>query len=318
MIRVARSLWPTGIRPRRKYRGANLAILAGVSVMIVAFMGIAIYTGLQAYIENEIQKAATTAAMAGAASYYSGVDPNTGRPLPEGAHAKQIAEQTFDSIVNNSGALKGFGISRTSVTTDDASDSVTVNAEGSLPTGFLAPIGINSIKITTGGTARALKYDVTAMVGPITMVPDGSNASMQRTVNLAFPLVDNEGTDIYIEQSAQVEYTVEACNDVECYDLMPGATAVGSGKVKTSAVDPGVQVALGTITIDLEKAKVNKATKLRFTHGNVFRTNYAGGQSILQTQPTPLTLDRVFIFGYAGTCPDAGRCPIPAGFSPVE
>lgn len=303
---------------RRKYRGANLAILAGVSIMIVGFMGIAIYTGLQAYVQNEIQKAASTAAMAGAASYYTAVDGATGRPMPNAGKAQQVAEQTFDQIIASSGALRGFGVARTSVTTNDGTDSVTVSAQGSLPTAFLAPIGITSIQMSADGTARALKYDVTAMVGPITMMPDGSNASMQRTVDLVFPLVDNEGTDIYVEQSAQVEYAVEACNDVECYDLMPGATAIGSGQIKASAMDPGVQVAIGSITIDLERALVNKATKLRFTHGNVYKTNYGGGNPILQTQPTPLTLDRVFVFGYSGVCPDANRCPIPAGFAPVE
>lgn len=300
--------------PRKKYPGANLAVLAGVSVMIVALMGVSLYLGLQAYVQNEIQKATTTAAMVGASVYYGGGDA-TGRPIPNAAQAKQVAQDTFSNIIAQSRALTGFNAKLTEVTSNDANDSITLTATAVMPTAFLAPVGITQMEVTAHGTARALRYEPTQFVGPISMMPDGTMGSMQRTVELAFPLVDGPGNDIYLEQAMQGAYAVEACNKVECYDLVDGATPIGSGQIINYQ---GEKLIVGSAFIDLEKAKVRKASKLRFTHGNRFDVYFAGQGQSLPLNPTPVTISRVFIFGYSGACPDKDNCPVPAGFAPME
>ena len=313
----ARKINRPSSRVRTRHRGANLAILCCVAAMIVAFMGISIYTGLQAYLQNEIQKAATTSAMSGAAVYYSSPGPQ-GKPAPNQGAAIAAATSTFNSITQNSRALKGFGIALNGpITSNDNNDSITVNARGSMGTPFLAPIGINSITMDGAGTARALKYEPTNFIGPVSIIPTDDIGSFQRVVELDFPMVDGPGTDLYVEQLAQQPYDIEACNPDMCYDLEPGASPVGTSR-KVDVPGAGTRLMLGTFTIDLGAAKVNKATQLRITHGNIFTSFYAGQDQILQVYPTPLNVDRIMIFGYAGVCPNKDNCPIPAGFSPVE
>jgi Flp pilus assembly protein TadG len=304
------------MRFRKSELGSNIAFFAVFAVLLMAMLGISIYVGLQGFVQSEIQKAATTAAMAGASAYYSG-NPG-GRPAPDAGKAIGVAKAVFGSLVANSGALKGLGVKLDTVTNNDSNDSITVTAHGALGTNFLAPVGINTINVNASGTARAIKYvaaGVGSSVGPITLMPDGSMASMQQTLELVFPLVDNPGTDLYIEQAQQVQYAVEACNSQDCYDLVDAAQTSGTGK-KTS--NGGSSLIMGTCTIDLAKAHVRKASKLRFTHGNVFSSSYAGSQPTLSTYPTPAMLTAVYIFGYASACPDNNNCPIPAGFLPVE
>lgn len=304
---------------RNRSAGSNLVMLCTMAVLIIVMMGISIYTGLQALVQQEIQKAASTAAMAGAAAYYSG---NAGgKPTADAKGAIDVATNTFNAIVANSGALKGLGAKLTGVTNNDKNDSITVKAQGSFTTGFLAPVGIKRIDLVGNGTARSLKYAAAgndSPVGPISLLPDGTMKSMQQTLELAFPLVDNPGTDLYVEQIQQIQYVVEACNDQFCYDLVSGAKKVGSGKIRPSGTLDGTDVIMGSCTIDLAKAGVRKASKLRFTHGNVFATSYGGGPESLQTYPTPAMLSEVYIYGYASACPDENNCPVPAGFVPVQ
>lgn len=307
------------INHRKAVPGANLAVFGGVAFLLIALLGISIYVGLQAFVQSEIQKAAGTAAMAGAAAYYSG-NPG-GRPAPNAARAMDIARDTFNAIVSNSSALKGLGVELVSVTNNDNNDSITVTARGSFGTALLAPVGIRRIDVTASGTARAVKYaaaGIGSSVGPISILPDGTGRSMQQTLELAFPLVDNLGTDLYVEQVQQVEYVVEACNSQNCYDLVPAAQSVGTGRVKKSATGDGTDVIVGSATFDLAKTGVRKASKLRFTHGNNFASGFGGQQGSLQTYPTPLMLTAVQIFGYASACPSSNNCPVPAGFLPVE
>lgn len=302
-----------GLPGRSRHPGANLAVLAAVSVMIVGLMGVSIYLGLQAYVQNEVQKATTTAAMVGASVYYSG-NPS-GKPAPDPDRAKQEARDTFAKIIEQSKALKGFNAQLVSVDHNDNNDSITLTATATMPTAFLAPVGISSIEVTANGTARALRYEPTQFVGPVSMMPDGTMPSMQRTIQLAFPLVDGPGMDLYVEQAMQGAYAVEACNEVECYDLVAGATPIGSSQIITYQ---GEQLIVGTAFIDLEQAKVRKANKLRFTHGNRFDTYFAGQGQSLPLHPTPVTISRVFLFGYSGMCPNRDNCPIPAGFAPMQ
>jgi hypothetical protein len=134
-------------------------------------------------------------------------------------------------------------------------------------------------------------------------------------MDLRFPILNGEGTDLYVEQplEAQQGYVVEACNQQYCYDLTAAATPVGNGRILGNLI-------YGSATFDLGKARVNKATKLRFTHGNNFVNGYfnAGVPMPYDTTPRPLIIKRVMIFNYAAACVSPTYCTIPAGFVPVE
>lgn len=307
-------------KKRKRSRGANLAMLCAMAVMIIGFMGIAIFTGIQAFLESDLQRASMNAALAGAAAYYSGEDA-TGKPIPDSGQAINIATSTFNNIVTNS-SLNGFGATIQSVTNNDSNDSISVVSQASVDTPLLAPLGISSLQTTATATARALRYEPTQFVtgGNLQILPLAGNlASYSKVLDLAFPIVDGPGSDIYIEQDPTNHqgYVVEACNQTECYNLTPSARLVGTSTRETIG---GTQVIFGTAIIDLTDAGVRKASKLRFTHGNDYRSfnRITGVENPPPTAPTPLRIKRILVFGYSSACATTDNCPVPAGFMPVE
>lgn len=304
---------------RKSCKGANLALLCGVAVLIIGFMGICIYTGLQAFIEGDLQRVSMNAALTGASRYYNGVGA-FGKPTPNVGVATDYARNTFQGIAGN-GSLSGFGATVSDVVSNDANDSITVTSKATLDTTLLSPIGIKQIEVNSTATARAVKYEPTAFTGPIEIQPDGTTlASYSRTLDLAFPLVNGQGTDLYVEQPAEFQqgYVVEACNLENCYDIVDAATPVGTSQILTSPA--GQKLIYGTATFNLDRVQINKATKLRFTHGNDFVTGYfaAGVATPYDATLLPLTIQRVMIFHHASACAAPDNCPIPAGFAPVE
>jgi hypothetical protein len=297
-------------------------MLCAMAVLLVGFMGIAIFTGLQGYIESDLQRASMNAALAGAAAYYSGTD-GTGKPVPDPAQAKSIATSTFNNIVDNS-SLKGFQATIQSVSSSDSNDSITVKSIARLGTPLLAPIGITLIETNATASARALSYEPTEFIkgNSLQLAPQaGDIASYSKVLDLTFPMVDGPGQDLYIEQDPALQqgYVVEGCNNSECYNLVPGATTVGTSRIATVN---GVQVIYGTAIIDLAKAGVRKASKIRITHANANPFDYydhgVGPTPLPATAQTLPFIKRIMIFGYAGACVKESVCPIPAGFVPIE
>ncbi len=253
--------------------GANLALFCGVALLLIGFMGICIYTGLQAFVEGDLQRVTMNAAMAGASRFYSETG-NFGKPMPSPGNATAYAQQTFNQIIQGS-SLKGFDAKITGVSATDASDSVTVTSTALIQTALLSAVGIKNIKFNATATARAIKYEPTLFTGPIQILPDGQNLeSYSKTLTLSFPLLDGEGTDLYVEQPAEAQqgYVVEACNPTSCYNIVEAATPVGTSQILTAT--NGERLIYGTATFDLKKVGVNKVTRLRFTHGNDFEGGY--------------------------------------------
>lgn len=293
-------------------------MLCAMAVLLIGFMGIAIFTGLQGYLESDLQRASMNAALAGAAAYYSGTD-STGKPIPDPAQAGSIARSTFQNIVDNS-SLKGFQATIKNVSSSNSNDSITVTSTASLGTPLLAPIGITLIETTATASARALSYEPIGQQ-PLQLVPQAGNiASYSKVLDLVFPIVDGPGQELYIEQdpSWQQGYVVEGCNKTECYNLVPGATPVGTSRI--TSVN-GTQVIYGTVIIDLGKAGVRKAGKIRITHANANPFDYydhgAGPMPLPASAQTVPFIKRIMIFGYSGACVKESVCPIPAGFVPV-
>ncbi|MEM0952138.1 MAG: hypothetical protein AAGI66_08370 [Cyanobacteria bacterium P01_H01_bin.74] len=301
----------------RSSNGSIVALFSVLSVALIGFLGVTIFSGIQAFIQQELQRVTMNAAMAGASVYYGSTDPR-GKPLASPGLARNTATRLFNTLVIGS-SLRNFAPVPT-VRNNDANDSITVSAEALIDTSLLALIGIRAINITAESTARALKYEPTLFIDDIEILPDGVNiGTYSRVIDLAFPMVDGLGNDLYIEQlnNAQQGYIVEACNQRNCYNLIAGARAVGSGRIRN--VGNGEQAIYGSAIIDLAQANVNKATKLRITHSNNFNV-YSSGNLWEPPNglPVPLVINRIMIFGYAGACARRNQCAIPAGFSAVE
>lgn len=297
-------------------KGSIMLLFAAMAVMLIAFMGVTIYSGLQTFIQQDLQRVSMNAAMVGAASYYQDKGAN-GKPVANGTAARNKALATFRNIVNAS-SLGGFSPTAT-VTNNDASDSVTVSAVATFGTSLLAPVGINTIEAKAESTARALKYEPTKFTGSISILPDETDiASYSQVIDLTFPMVDGPGNDLYIEQDAATQqgYIVEACNNTNCYNLVSAATLIGSSQ--RLIVDGGEQAIYGSAIFDLSMAGVRKASKIRITHANNFDLYNAGVLQPAPTVPTPLELRKIMIFGYAGACASSIHCAVPGGFAPVE
>jgi hypothetical protein len=297
-------------------QGSILLLFASISVLLIAFMGITIYSGLQTFVLQDLQRVSMNAAMVGAASYYSTVGSN-GKPTANGTNAINISNSTFNSLKNGT-SLNGFSPTIT-VTNNDANDSITVSTTATLGSSLMAPIGIKNIEIKAESTARALKYEPTKFTGALRILPDGSDISTySQTLNLTFPLIDGPGNDLYIEQDATLQqgYIVEACDSTSCYNLMAAATPIGSSQLLPVA--GGEQALYGSAVFDLNKAGVRKGSKIRITHANNFDIYNTGTLQPPPTVATPLEIRKIMLFGYSGTCANSTTCSIPAGFSPVE
>ena len=296
-------------------KGIALPFLTVFLVGLIGFAGVAIYTGLQAYFHGELQKAATSAAMAGAAAYYSQADPATGQPIANPAQAQAYAQSALSAIIDNSGGLKGFGVTLEGISTHDPTDSVTVALSGNLPTPFLAMVGMSSIKMSATGTAAAVRYVPTNFTGPVTI---NAPATLARRMVLQYPVIDGPGTEMYVEQNANERrgYTVLGCNSTECYSLMGGIKPAAGSRVIAGA--GGAEVMYGSGFIDLNAAGVRKISNIRFVDDGVFNTLDTTGRIRIDTVPIPTTVRRVMLFGYAAACPRQGFCLPPYGFERVE
>lgn len=295
-------------------KGSSLILMVVLLVLIVAFMGISIYSGTQAFLVNEAQKNASSAAMAGAAYYYR-LD-EAGQAVPNAGYAMQTARETFTRAAGAS-ALGSTGFQIESLS-DTGSGGINLQVSGALGTSLLAPVGIQEMEVNSEATARALQFVPTEETGPITILPLGGNiATYSRRVNFAFPVMDGPGYDMVIRMNPadQQGYVVEACTETECYDLGPGARPIGTSVIRN--VD-GATIVYGSAVFDFRQAGVNKFVGLRITHGNQFDWYSNGALQPPSLEPQILTIDDIAIMGYAGACVQPGQCTVPAGYRVVR
>lgn len=301
-------------RPGRGSRGSTLIIVVAAIIMLLGFMGVAIYTGLQAFLHNELQKSASAAAMVASSAYYT-IDEN-GNPVALPSLAEDVARSTFTGSAQAS-SLNGF-----SPTINDVSvqgGKVTVDVAGSLGTPLLAPLGMDKVQMNSKAVTVPLKYEPLPENQSLVISPRSNDVgSYNRLLKLKFPIVDKPGRDFYIEEDPmnQQGYVVEACTDDECYDLGAGATPVGTARIEQ---DGGAYIIYGSAVFDLTPLKITKASQLRITHGNNFAYYYQNGvqTGFLPGVEKPLEIRRISIYGYSGACPEDGNCAVPFGFSAI-
>lgn len=303
---------------KKAYRGSTLIVTLSVMLILIAFLGVGVFVGVQAYLQGELQKAANAAVMVGAAEMFQ----STGGALPtrDTGRGESAARQTFDAIVQNSTSLRGFNARITGGPTVNAGDnSVRMNVAGSISTPFLATAGIKQIDMTVQAKAQSLQLRPTDLQGQGIYIRTtgwptiNTQSAFQRTVT-NFPIVDRTGNDVYVKQGGvRKGYQVEACTESDCYDLGPGAVAVGGGNPWPQPANKSI--VQGDVLIDLAKAGVKKATSIKISDDGRFY-QIAGDHRYINTQNDDLAIESISIFGYSALCPTTQRCiSAPLGYA---
>jgi len=287
----------------RRERGSILIMTVILISMIIGFMGVTLYLGIQSYAQSELQKAATSAAMVGASSMYTST--GTAAPTKNVNTALAAANTTFTAIRNSSPALQAFYQSHS--ITPGANDTLSITVQGNINAGLLSFAGINQIEVQANATARAVQYLIAEPSRPLYILPQANNPqSFFVTTAKTFPIIDRQGNDIYIEQSVVSPFSLEACSANSCYNLAPGAVSSG-GTINGQWLS-------GNLLIDMNAAGVSKASMLKVSDDGNY-TSTINGTTYLNTKPPGTRIDRISVFGYSSLCPNANTCPVPAGFS---
>ncbi len=298
-------------RLKQKQRGSILAMGVAVLTLMVSFTGISIYIGLQAYGQNELQKACNTAALAGARAMFPGYDA-AGAPIIEAGAGTAEARATFATIRANTGILDM--IAATGVIGGGA-DFITCTATGELETGFLSYIGIDSIGLEANGDARALQYSPTSLYGTRVVNPAGLNTpTFMIDIPADFPVTALPENEIYVEQTGMLRgYMVEVCAGEECIDITPSATPINDGFIHRS----GNRV-YGTAVFNMT-GLAGKGSMIRIKDDGVWDAflNGENGTHFLDSGPLELLVIRIASF--PALCP-SGDCGsvVPRGLEELE
>ena len=288
---------------RKAEAGAVLAFIAVALAALLGLMGVALYTGVQAYGHNELQKTATSAAMAGASEYFTGGPQYTPQPNVAKSTANTITSKVFNEVP----LFTTINARQKSISTNAGNHTVTVSLQGEIPTPLLGIIGISQIAVESTTSAKALIYAPTDTAGAVILAqPSAANATLQ----LEFPLLDSAGPDFITESNSGRGYIVQACNSTTCYNIMNGAQGYNGGSVRT--LPNGVTACFNSCMFDLGPANVVKASRLRFVD-DAFYNVIVGGRSQLDSRRSAVVIHNVELYGYSALCKSASSCGIPNG-----
>lgn len=303
--------------PRKRYSGSTLVVSLCVLFLLIGFMGIGVFVGVQAYLQAELQKAADASVMVGASEMYASTGSNL--PILDAAAGTTATNQTFQAVLKSSPALQGFNAAISAGPTVDQDErSIRLNVVGYIPTPFLTLAGIRQIDMQVEAKAQALKMQPTNMPGQnIYIRPSGSptldpSSAFQQTAS-NFPIVDRTGNDIYVEQGQNKKgYQVEACTATDCYQLGPGAVAVGGGSPWPTSDH---NIVYGDILIDLSKVGVKKAASIKISDDGEYYS-VVGDKKFIDLRNDDLVLGGISVFGYSALCPSNQPCQsVPLGYA---
>jgi hypothetical protein len=306
----------------KKEKGSILVFTVAFIVVLLGFLGMAIYTGMNAYVQNELQNATSTAAMVGAAAMY---DTNYGTisnnnpgsfPSKNTANAETAARAVFGKIVAQSPILAASRMNGRldpagAVTVNAGDDSIQVNSIATIPTPFLSLMGVDSFQITANARSGYVKN---MFRNPIQL---GGGSVRVATINLQHPMLDGPGPDLKITNAAGAPmrgYMVEACSGNSCVDLTSQAVTLNGGVVAQRDFMGQVRtVAYGNTIIDLEAAGVRKATSIRIIDDGIpdrYDTLPAPGQIVVESEAAPgSNIAGVEIFHHSTLCPAGSTIP---------
>lgn len=324
---------------RRAQRGSVLVIVALLSAFLIGFLGVAVYTGLNMYLQNELSNAVTLASGVGASAYYDTFDA-MGIPQKNAANAQTAAQSTFANLVASNPALTGFNTQLVggAATVNAVQETVRVEATASVPTPLLAPIGIDSYDLSAVSLARYARREL--FPTPQTLPTLTGPGYLVRT--LTPPLVDAPGPDLYVgvaptPGSGYHGLLVEACAGNKCYDLGAAARMADATSVIADRQYPGGitrRVLYGNFYIDLSAVNptlgynksIKKATIIKIIDDGFHDYVVADGTRVRGMEippgvaplPTPAMPDTVIqstqILHNAVYCPASGGCVAPKGY----
>lgn len=320
-------------RNKKSFSGSSLIFTVAFIVVLLGFLGLAVYTGLNAYVQNELQNAASSSALVAASSMYDGS--TDGVPVRSENFSTIAAQKTFQRILDNSPVLNKLQgqlepDATSAITIKPLDDSVTVNAKAVIPTPFLALLGVETFQVNASGKARYVKLLFTdqAVIGNIPT----NNGLVERKIDLKQPLIDGPGPDIRITNTPGGKlhgYIVEACAGNSCYDVGRAAKLVtptnGYTILRLYKNSQPRMVIYGDSVIDLGATapgftKVGKASTIKIIDDGI-PDYYEGGQHLLEMAPTAQNFSRIELYHYAASCsPTGSRCPGVAsqGFVPMS
>lgn len=301
-------------------QGNSLVIIAIMIFMLVTFLALAIYAGLSAYMQSELQKATTYAAGVGASSRFDAMAANGAPQQENGGTSSGAATTAFNALVAQSGALQSFGANAAAAANGN---EVTVSATVDIPTGLFTFAGIDNVTIAAESTARYAQKEIP--VAPFTM--DTMAGPFSRTLTLDPPVLNGDGADFYIESTEATNgyhgYMVELCYaGGQCYDVSGAAKAADGNSVVVDRNYPSGQrrVLYGNFYFDIEatspmyNGNVARATGLKILDDGIPDAR-SGANRFLELNPEPTQFNEITLYHQAVYCLQPGSCTAPPGFN---
>ncbi|MBY0450968.1 MAG: hypothetical protein K2X01_10125 [Cyanobacteria bacterium] len=322
---------------RKACSGSVLLITLVVFVVLLGFLGIAVYSGLNAFLQAELQRAASAAVMAGASSLYDDTNATSNAPQRNTSQALTATQETFDNIVAHSRPLTGYLAALDLPVYDPVDDRIHVQSRLQIPTPLFSPLGINQLIVDAQGDARYVKM---VLENPVNL--NTQTGPWVQEITLDYPVVDGPGADIYIRQPPTSSggfhgLIFEACSGTRCYDITravrfesnqglaldvtfdsPPAPPKNQRRVAYAGgyyIDlNGVNLPRGYNIHTPAQFDVLKATKLRIIDDGIFdQYNPTTGRRSLELQPAATQVSRIEVYHQAIMCPPSVPCPPPAG-----
>ncbi|MDH4379205.1 MAG: hypothetical protein QE263_04805 [Vampirovibrionales bacterium] len=291
---------------RRAQRGVVAVLIAGTLVMLLIALGVALYTGVNAYIQGDLQHLSNSMALAGARSMYDDLetDPSIsvtvdgitttalpGKTAPQfsQAKAKDAANAVFDRVTKYHPILSNnFQTSIDKLIINEEEQSVLVVLTGVIPTPFLSFMGINELDLEA--KSKALYSQVNGLTTPIRINTQGVDAQGEpdpkspyaQAINLPLPLLDGYGPDLFMDTGLAASggyhgVRIELCTvedaTLKCYDMGKAARVYNNqGAIRPIMNKAGGEIGrvlYGKIFIDMAYLNFNKATAIRISDDGV-------------------------------------------------
>lgn len=314
---IKRSLFTSHVvgLARRAQRGVSMLMFAATGTMMVGFIGVALYAGLNAFIQTELQQMANGMAGAAARSMYDNFDAS-GQPIISGGQATAAADAVRVRFLSANPALAGLGgVIVVNQAIDTGNETARITLQKNIPTPLLGPIGINTLNIQASSTARYGQMNIPSGLLSI----NTATGPYTRLVNIDPPLLNGPGPDIYINTGISGGgyhgVMVEVCSGGQCYNVGHGARIANNNG--TVVLRNGYRVLYGQFFIDIDAVGVDakKGVAIKIMDDGVHDFYSPTGSRGLELVPAPTIPSSLRVMRFASLCSvNGGACNLPTGF----
>lgn len=309
----------------RASHGVSMILFAVTGMMLVGFLGIALYAGLNAYIQTELQQMANGMAQAGARSLYDNFDAS-GQPIPSTGQSQAAMAAVQGRFLSANPALQSFGgVAVLDQSADSGSEMVSVTLQKNIPTPILGFLGINTISIQAASIARYAQMSIPPGFSSI----NTATGPYVRQINLDPPLLNGPGPDIYINTGISGGgyhgLMLEVCSAGTCVNVGRGARIANNNGVIVERSYGGqtYRVLYGQFFIDMDAigVDVRKGVALKIIddgiHDYYTNLNSAVPSRGLELVPAATRPSSLRLMRFAVTCSASGSaCNLPSAFIP--